>query len=280
MIDNKVVEEAFEFYNIDKKYKKECYKCIKEISENVNHKNAFDKVHKILYYSDFSAIKELWKVKDINKLFTNGINTFVTNLMIIVGYKFHKDNMKKHDFDENQIRIHKQRVKECFENDLINRGYKAIRISQMLWATYFIRVKIIEVGRLQYGLNGNDIKIHIPGGTKLNYNEVINSLNNSKIYINKYFELDNYKYYCESWLLSPNLKDILDKDSNIMKFQTLFNIKEDKTGIDDILNFVFNVNNITDYNKLEDKTTLQRNLKKYLLQGNDIKIGIGELKDL
>lgn len=277
MIDKIAIDEAFKFYNIDEKYKEKCYKCTEEININDNYKKSFNKVYEILYYSDFSEIKELWNIKDINKLFADNINLFITNLMIVLGYEFHKNNMSKYNFDEEQVNIHKKRVKECFESDLINRGYKGIRISQMLWAIYFIRVRIIEVGRLQYELYKNNIKIHIPGETKLDYNEVMNSLKKSKVYINKYFKLDNYKYYCESWLLSPNLKDMLNKDSNIMRFQSLFDIKEGKTCIDDILNFVFNIDEVEEYNNLKEETSLQRNLKKHLLQGNDINIGIGKL---
>lgn len=44
--------------------------------------------------------------------------------MIILGYKFHKNNMNRYRFDFNQINIHKIRVKEFFENDLIIRGYE------------------------------------------------------------------------------------------------------------------------------------------------------------
>ena len=47
-----------------------------------------------------------------------------------------------------------------------------IRISQMIWAGYFINTKLIEVGRLQYEKNENYIKIHIPSGDKLEIKKV------------------------------------------------------------------------------------------------------------
>lgn len=49
--------------------------------------------------------------------------------MIVVNYKNHKDNIEKYVLPEEQINIHKFRVKECFENDLVNRHYDGIRIS-------------------------------------------------------------------------------------------------------------------------------------------------------
>ena len=92
-----------------------------------------------------------------------------------------KNNMNKYGFDIKQVEIHKNRVKECFENDLIYRKHNGVRISQMLWAVYFIKVRIIEIGRLQYEYeytknNVSIIKIHIPKGKKLNLMEVKDSI--------------------------------------------------------------------------------------------------------
>lgn len=126
-------------------------------------------------------------IKDINKLFGFDIDPFLTNLVIILSYKNHKKNMKKKSFDLNQIKIHKKRVRECFTNDLEKRNYEGIRISQMLWAIYFIRTRIVEMGRLQYEYyDKNIIKIHIPIGSRLDYDAVIKSLIESKTILKKY----------------------------------------------------------------------------------------------
>ena len=111
MINKMKIDEAFEFYNIDKSYKEECYRCIEEINRSENYKKVFKDVYEILYCSDFFRIKELWQIKDVNELFVNN---------------------------------HKKRIKECFQNDLIYRKYNGVRISQMLWAVYFIRVRIFN----------------------------------------------------------------------------------------------------------------------------------------
>ena len=70
-----------------------CYKIAKEINENECYKKAFNKIYDILYHGDFSVIKELWKIKDINTLFMSNINPFVTNLMIILGYEIHQNSL-------------------------------------------------------------------------------------------------------------------------------------------------------------------------------------------
>lgn len=283
MIDKNMIDEAFEFYNIDESYKEKCYKCAEEINENEYYKKVFNKVYETLYYSEFFEIKELWNIKDINELFINNINPFATNLMIILGYKFHKNNMDKYKLDIEQINIHKKRVKECFENDLIYRKYDGVRISQMLWATYFIRTRIIEIGRLQYEYENTEnnisiIKIHIPKGKKLDLIEVKNSIKKSKSELKQIFKLGEMKYICNSWLLSNQIYNILDKNSNISLFHNLFVVKDGESCIDDIINFVYEINECDDYNKLSEETTLQKKIKEQLLKDKEFYLGLGILK--
>ena len=283
MIVYRKIDEAFDFYNIDNKYKKICYDCAEEINNSDIYTEAFNKVYKRLYYNDFSDIRELWNIKNINELFTSNVNPFITNVMILLGYEFHLYNIKKYNLDEQQIIIHKKRVKECFENDLVNRGYKGIRISQMLWAIYFIRVRIIEVGRLQYQYSVTDdnkqvIKIHIPRGNKLDISSVRKSIDDSKQEIEKIFKVSNCEYICNSWLLSNQIHELVDKDTNIYKFQELFNVEDGENCINDILNFVYEIEKCDDYSLLSEHTKLQKIVKEQLLSGKEFYLGLGVLK--
>lgn len=283
MIMYKDIDEAFNFYGIDSKYKKRCYECIDEINKSDLFKGAFDRVYKTLYLSDFKNISKLWQIKNVNELFADNINDFITNVMILFGYKFHIENIKKYNLDNVQINIHKKRVKECFESDLVNRGYTSVRISQMLWSIYFIRVRILEIGRLQfeYTIDENNnaiIKIHIPKGSKLDIELVKKSIRDSKKEIEKIFKINNYEYICNSWLCSNQIHEVVDKDSNIYKFQELFNVEDGDSCVTDILNFVYNLQECNDYNMLEESTSLQKILKNELLNGKDFSVGCGVLK--
>lgn len=222
MISKEKIDEAFEFYNIDKSYKEKCYRCAEEINRNEYHKKSFKDVYETLYCSDFSKIKGLWEIKDINELFGNNINPFVTNLMIMLGYEFHKSNIKKYKLEIEQMNIHKKRIKECFENDLIYRKYNGIRISQMLWAVYFIRARIIEIGRLQY--------------------------------------------------------EYEDTKNNISNFHDLFVVSDGENCINDIINFVYGINECNDYKTLSEETTLQKKIKNKLLSEEKFYLGLGILK--
>lgn len=95
----------------------------------------------------------------------------------------------------------------------------------------------------------------------------------------KYFNIINFNYYCTSWSLSKQIHELLNKNSNIYKFYGLFDVTEGENCLDDILDYVYKKCEINDYNNLNAITSLQIRIKDYLINGNEIKIGIGKLKD-
>lgn len=149
----------------------------------------------------------------------------------------------------------------------------------MLWGTYFINCRLIEIGRLQYEyFDGKTIKMHIPRGSRLDINEVVHSIKMSQQYIKKYFNTVNFNYECESWLLSKQIHALVDENSNIYQFYDLFEVIEGEDCLGDILNFVFEKSKIMDYSELSENTSLQRKVKEYLIKQKEITIGQGKLK--
>ncbi len=277
--DMKEIGDAFSFYNLDEKYKPQIYDCVQDVLNNECLKNNFFEVYKTLFIENSDKFRCLWKIKDIDALFGANAPAFVTNLMILIGMPIHKAKMKEMKFDRKQIKCHKARVRECFINDLEKRGYKEIRISQMLWASYFMNCRIIEVGILQYEYDSvvDKIKIHIPPLPKLDFKKVKKSLIDSKAQVRKYFHFVDKQYVCNSWLLSKQLTALLDNKTNIKKFQSLFQIKEGEECVSDILNHVFNLKTCNDFEQLPENTSLQRKIKIQLKQGRIFKLGSGEL---
>lgn len=288
LITRAMIDNALKFYSIsDNEYKMKCYMCVDEIQQSSEYQNKVNNIYNVLFIDKNDRIRELWNIKNTSDLFGEISNPYITNVLLLAGCEIHKNNIKKYSLDEKQIEIHKQRVREALVNDIKIRGYDGIRISQMLWGAYFINIRIIEVGRLQYEfirfnpLNEKErkkcIKIHIPSGERLLEQKVKESIIKSKAEILKYFDLENPDYYCSSWLLSPAINKVLDKTSNIAKFYNMFNIIEEKDGLDDILNFVFNVRECNDYTKLKETTSLQIKLKEMLLRNERLTIGMGVL---
>ena len=279
MIDRDIIDEALNFYNIDLQYRDKCYNCAEEINKKEKLSLSFSNLYKKLYIEEFTKIKDLWQYKDIDELFGDNVNPFITNIMILLGYNYHRKNMQQYNFDATQINIHKKRIKECFESDLKVRKRYGIRVSQMLWAIYFIRTRIIEIGSLQFEYDSNSIvKIHIPKNTNLNIFSVKESIKKATIEMKKIYSIKDFKYICNSWLLSKQIYEIIDENSNISKFHNLFDITEGEECINDILNFVYGIDECEDYSLLPTNTTLQSKIKNELLNGKIFYLGLGVLK--
>lgn len=281
--------EALHFYGIkDEEYKKRCLEVVYDINNNEVLKNKVEELFYKLYDRNKEGLSKLWKMKKVSELFGD-CNLFITSVMILLGYDIHRKNMSKYNLSNEQKSIHIKRVKNTLLDDIYIRGYESVRISQMLWASYFINLRIIEVGGFQYELVSENpitkekemcIKMHVPKGASLNEEDVRSSIRKSTYEIERYFNVKDINYYIESWLLSPEVLALLDDNSNILKFSKLFSIKSMGECTRDILDFVFNDVYIKDYNLLVCKTSLQAKLKSLLINKKEIHIGIGKLKQL
>ena len=279
-IDLIEIDNALKYYQINNiDYKNKCYKCVKDINSINDFNVRTEEIYDILYTDKSFKIDTLWKRQNMIELFGEQYNPFITSVLVLLGWKLHDKNMINKNYTYAQKELYKKRVKEALTNDIYVRKLENIRISQMIWAAYFINTKLIEVGRLQYEKCENYIKIHIPSGEKLEIEKVLNSIKNSKNEIEKYFDLKNPEYRCESWLLSNQINTIIDANSNIAKFYRLFEVKDGPDATKDILNFVFNIQECKDYNTLTENTTLQKILKQQLLENKELKIGLGKLKN-
>ena len=281
--------EALHFYGIkDEEYKKRCLEVASDINNNEVLKNKVEELFYKLYDRNKEGLSKLWKMKKVSELFGD-CNLFITSVMILLGYDIHRKNMSKYNLSDEQKSIHIKRVKNTLLDDIYIRGYESVRISQMLWASYFINLRIIEVGGFQYELvlenpitkeKEECIKMHVPKGASLKEEDVRSSIRKSTYEIERYFNVKDINYYIESWLLSPEVLALLDDNSNILKFSKLFSIKSMGECTRDILDFVFNDVYIKDYNLLVCKTSLQVKLKSLLINKKEIHIGIGKLKQV
>lgn len=155
--------------------------------------------------------------------------------------------------------------------------------------------RLIQVGRLQYEFDeevpksvkefkdGSYMYIHIPKEEHLNIDDVNNSIKSAKEKIEKFYpeiEISKLQFYTNTWLLSNELDNILDENSNIIKFKNKFDIIAQTENTEDFLNFVFQekVYNVN-YENLKEETILQSKLKEYLLENKKLHIGLGILKD-
>ncbi len=268
----------------------------------LNSDNKLNLICYIMYYILFMADDKnyynIWSWKSTLNIFKNNGSYMIPVVALLCGYEFHIKNMKYRNFDNEQIALQKYNIKLVCTNDKIKYNIDGIRFSQMMWGSYFMKGNLIQIGRLQYEIGVEDldkldkyfeekhqyIYIHIPKGKDLTEADVKESLCLADKYIKKYYsELKNEKlaYYTKTWLLSPEIKEILSNDSNIIKFQNKFNIIEYEENINDFLNFVFGVViDKVDYKDLPEKTTLQKELKRKLLNNETLHLGLGIIKNI
>lgn len=129
-------------------------------------------------------------------------------------------------------------------------------LGELFWLRHHMKMNLFKLGRLQYCMDkvwydapeknlfeGDTVlSIHIPATGPLDYEECIQSLKTAKEFFRKFYPEFNYKYFiCSSWLLDETLSEIMKPDSNILKFQTLFDI-DSAVESEAIVKFVFGWN--------------------------------------
>lgn len=154
---------------------------------------------------------------------------------------------------------------------------------KFVWAWWFprqISLNEFRIGALEFELVNDEekeIAIHIPTDADLQKEAVLQSLNEFIEFRNVYFpEWENVKLTCDTWMLMPELKELLEEDSNIVAFQNLFEIDTLDYDATWYMGWIFpgyeEVNE-----SLPERTTLQRRMKRHLLDGKRFGIAKGHL---
>lgn len=156
-------------------------------------------------------------------------------------------------------------------------------IDEVIWLRLHICMEVFRLGRLAFQKihltkdipayhkkQGDEvIEIHVAQGEALVYEDCIRSLNQAL----SFYHMEGAWFWGESWLLHPALQKMLTKDCNILRFQSLFHIYEIDESCHQGEERIFgDVMDIADY---PETTSLQRNLKQYLLKGNTLGMARG-----
>lgn len=157
-------------------------------------------------------------------------------------------------------------------------SYGKYGFDRYFWTTRQANAKLFRIGELEYELvddKPGSADIHIPSDASLLPDKLNDSVDKAKTFFSEYFpEKKVERFVLDSWLLSPGLKKLLPESSNILRFQAAFDITETNPEPNDFLEWVYkipgselnNVNLLT----LSEDTSLQRNMKEFLLQGGKI----------
>ena len=154
------------------------------------------------------------------------------------------------------------------------------------WTVRQIHAKLFRVGELEYELreeNGRrDISLHIPSDARMAMDRLDASVTRAKSFLQTFFPgWAGLPMVCESWLLSPALKQLLPENSHIRGFQRAFRIDRTDPEARGVLYWVYHLSaaqqEAIPLEQLPEETTLQRSMKAFLLAGGKIGEAAGEL---
>lgn len=119
--------------------------------------------------------------------------------------------------------------------------------------------------------------IHIPRKEKLSLAISQSSLKQARHFFRTFMPDESFKaFVCVSWMLDPELQNLLDDTSTIITFQKMFHLFPIQSIDATIYKFVFQCEPCPP-EQLPEATTLQRNIKTYLLEGGHMHTGGGYL---
>lgn len=184
----------------------------------------------------------------------------------------------------NDIRI--------WATDYLERSGKG-GLEHINWISHHLTFSLFKLGRLQFNFapsemdykplkikkGNNTLGVHIPRGEPFTPEAWEASFEIAKEFFAKFFPQYSYEYFsCFSWFLSPDLDKLVDKNSNILKFQKLFDVAYTEEN-DIMLYFTFGWGTtLEDLENIEAKTSLQRKIKEYIKAGNKLTHGYGFIR--
>lgn len=147
------------------------------------------------------------------------------------------------------------------------------------WTWRQLSLSVFRLGQLEFELRGDGgISVHIPTATDLSPRVVDDSLTRAADFIRRFFpDYREADFTCRSWLLSPALTELLDRQSRILSFLRRFEIRETDEENADYVAWLFQSLPGTPLEELPERTSLQRKAKQYLLNGGKIGSAYGVL---
>lgn len=154
------------------------------------------------------------------------------------------------------------------------------------WTRRQVEAVLLRLGELEYELveeiDRKHIDLHIPSDAELSPEKLNASVARARAFFGEYLpDWADAPMTCHSWLLSPVLKDLLDANSRILRFQAAFDIETVKPDSDDWIQWVFGVADDQRGDMvpeaLPEDTGLQRRAKALLMKRKGIGSATGTL---
>lgn len=157
------------------------------------------------------------------------------------------------------------------------------------WTYRQLSARLFRLSELEFELADGDnvpavagtprvVNMHIPSDARIDPDHCDQSIARSRSFFARFFpDWAGLPYMCESWLLSPALEQLLPPHSHILGFQHRFRILEIHPDAQDWREWVFQRSSAP-LEDLPERTSLQRNMKQFLLGGGKVGTGTGRLR--
>lgn len=210
----------------------------------------------------------------------------------LLSYLFMCDTLKK-KYDEKNISedIFYDTVSDIKTWAKTWSGLKGeLYLGELGWLSNHLKMKLFRLGRLQFCMGkcehdvpqkslkkgDNVMEVHIPEGAPLTQEECEKSFSLAREFFAKYYPEFEYKYFtCHSWLMDDTLKELLSKESNIVKFSDMFEHFHSEKD-DAILRYVFKWNTAR-YNldNFPATSSFAQKIKEHIKSGKDFYSALG-----
>lgn len=179
--------------------------------------------------------------------------------------------------------IFKDTMKFCTR--FIDEHYEIHGSYAFVWGWWFprqIALQEFRIGALEYEMIEQEgkklINIHIPADADMDRKSLKQSYVEARSFFAEFFpEYEQSDMVCDSWLLSPTLRNLLPENSNIVIFQEAFDITKVKQEGDSGIRWVYGRTDIP-VHELPEHTSLQKRIKTLLLEGGNVGEAYGRLK--
>lgn len=254
----------------------EMFEKVKNFSENFDFASVNE--HIIALTNTETSEASYLALKEILKDDPDGVKILACYLKaaIITYQKYQEMGVNEGVFIET-VKCFPRFIKECLDK----KGVLAFDLAN--WAYRHLDTSMMRVGTLEYERkvqNGEKVvSIHIPSDADLSDEALDLSLEQVRDLLKKNFpDFENAPFVCDSWMLHESLKNYLNENSRILRFQARFDLKKQYWNANNYLPFIFNRADCSDYAALPEDTSLQRKIKAHLLDGGSIGSGYGVLK--
>ena len=148
------------------------------------------------------------------------------------------------------------------------------------WFPRLLSLNEFRIGALAYEFisDKGEISLHIHSDGSIKREDMLASLREFCLFRKEFFpEWIDARISCHTWMLAPAMAELLDEGSRLRAFMDMFDIVKTDPDATWFMGYVFPGHNEVS-ESLPEETSLQRRMKKHLLDGKKVGAATGYLK--